>query len=246
MNAPFVIACGILLPFLGTLIGTVLIVFFRHFLTPSKLSFLNALAAGVMTAAAVWSLLLPAISLSEKPFHWLPPLLGFLLGTFCILMLEHVLSNRRTNQTGMLYLAVTLHNFPEGMAVGIAMAVLSYTENLSLSAALILSLGIAIQNIPEGAIVYAPLLSGGMDSKKAFWLSVLSGAVEPAGALLTFTLTAFCTPLLPYFLSFAAGAMLYVVADEMIPSAKQSSSSLPSVIFIFGFALMMVLDVAFG
>lgn len=242
------ILCGILLPFFGTVLGALSVMLSGRFLSSKNLRFLHAGAAGVMTAAAVFSLLIPAISLSPESVPWLPCVIGFLLGAGLILFSEKLLEKHTLKkENSMLMLAVTLHNFPEGMAVGVALAGLAYHEAVSLSAALMLSLGIAIQNIPEGAIIYAPAYAGGASKKKALYYSVLSGIVEPIGAILTFYFTKLFSPLLPYILSLAVGCMLFVVADEMIPSSKKgTASAVPSMIFIFGFALMMLLDVALG
>ena len=246
MSTSFIVASGILLPFIGTMTGIILVISFQRYLTKKCLCLTNALAAGVMAAAAIWSLLLPSISLSEGNFRFLPAVSGFLLGCFFIHYLENKFSSASENSGRMLYLAVTLHNFPEGMAVGAGLAGLLCTGSVSLSAALLLSLGIAIQNIPEGGIVYAPLVSGGMSKQKAFGLSVLSGIAEITGAVITLTFSGLMVVLLPYVLSFAAGAMVYVVAEDMIPSSRNGSSSFSSLVFCLGFTLMMLLDVAFG
>lgn len=237
---------GILLPFWGTVLGGVLAWSGNRLLHSSALRPLNAMAAGVMCAAALFSLLVPAVQLSPASVPWLPPVAGFLLGGLCILLLERLLPKACTKKDGsLLMLAVTLHNLPEGMAVGVALAGLHHTGIISPAGAMALSLGIAIQNIPEGAIIYAPMHARGESQKKALLYSVLSGVVEPIGALITFLFTGFFTPLLPYILAFAAGAMLYVVADEMLPAAK-GNSPLPTLLFMVSFATMMLLDVAFG
>lgn len=246
MSTPFIVASGMLLPFIGTMAGILLVICFQKYLTKERLCLMNALAAGVMAAAAVWSLLLPAISLSYGTFRFFPAVSGFLLGCFTIHFLEKKFSPEFSHTGAMLYLAVTLHNFPEGMAVGAGLAGLLCTGGVSLSAALLLSIGIAIQNIPEGGIVYAPLVSGGMSRQKAFLLSTLSGIAELAGSVITLSFSSLMVPLLPYVLSFAAGAMIYVVAEDMIPSSRSGSTSFSSLVFCLGFALMMLLDVAFG
>lgn len=242
------IFAGMMLPFIGTAAGAVLVMAADRLFHSRTLSALHALAAGVMTAASVFSLLLPAIQLSPASVPWLPAVTGFLLGGFCLFLLEKMLSDLSAKKDGsMMMLAVTLHNFPEGMAVGAALAGLSVSGVVTLPAALITALGISIQNIPEGAIIYAPMYARGDSRKKAFLGSVFSGAVEPIGALITFFFTSFFTPLLPYILSLAAGAMIYVVADEMIPSAKEgNASAFPTLIYLSGFALMLLLDVAFS
>lgn len=246
MSTPFAIVSGILLPFLGTMAGIFLVIGFHRFLTTRRLCLMNAFAAGVMAAAAVWSLLLPSISLCEGTFRFVPAVSGFLLGCLAIHFLEKQLSPEKEHSGSMLYLAVTLHNFPEGMAVGAGLSALISTGSVSIAAALVLSLGIAIQNIPEGGIVYAPLVSGGMSKRKAFFLSVLSGVAELSGALITLAFSGLMIPLLPYVLSFAAGAMVYVVIEDMIPMARSGSTARASIIFCQGFSLMMLLDVAFG
>lgn len=239
---------GILLPFFGTVLGVLLAMCAGGICSSKNLGYLNAVAAGVMTAASFFSLLLPSIELSSAAAPWFPAVSGFILGGLCILLLEKFLAKPHAKKDGsMLMLAVTLHNFPEGMAVGVALSGLYQTGMVSLLGALMLSLGIAIQNIPEGAIIYAPLYAKGVSRKKAFVLGVLSGVVEPIGAVITFCFTSFFSPLLPYILSFTAGAMIFVVADEMIPSGKEGNPSpLPTILFIVSFAAMMLLDVAFS
>lgn len=234
---------SIILPFIGTLLGTFPIVFSPIKFTGHRQSDLNTAAAGIMCAAAVWSLLIPSIRLSPEEIKWLPAVTGLLIGAFTVCLIERLLSKHRPQKSGMLYLAVTLHNFPEGMAVGAALAGMACTGNISLSAAILLSLGIAIQNIPEGAIVYAPLLAEGKTKGYALFLSIFSGLVEPIGAVMMFFFAGMFSPILPYVLSFSAGAMLYVIADELIPNNHNRYSA---VIFCIGFSLMMFLDVAFG
>lgn len=246
MSAPFITVSAMMLPFIGTMAGIVLVVCFQKYLSEKRLCLMNALAAGVMAAAAIWSLLLPAIALSQGTFRFFPAVSGFLLGCIAIYFLEKKFSPDADRSGRMLYLAVTLHNFPEGMAVGAGLAALLCTGSVTLTAALLISLGISIQNIPEGGIVYAPLVSGGMDKRKAFFLSFLSAVAELAGAVITLAFSSLMVPLLPYVLSFAAGAMVYVVAEDMIPSSRAGSGSFSSMVFSLGFALMMLLDVAFG
>lgn len=191
---------GILLPFWGTVLGGVLAWSGNRLLHSSALRTLNAMAAGVMCAAALFSLLVPAVQLSPASVPWLPPVAGFLLGGLCILLLERLLPKAYTKKDGsLLMLAVTLHNLPEGMAVGVALAGLHHTGIISPAGAMALSLGIAIQNIPEGAIIYAPMHARGESQKKALLYSVLSGVVEPIGALITFFSPAFSRPCFPIF-----------------------------------------------
>lgn len=239
---------AVLLPFAGTLLGVLLIMFADRYLNLQNMRYLHAASAGVMTAASFFSLLLPSIETAGNTVPWLPAVSGFLLGGLSLFLIEKAMDTPQSKKDGrMLMLAVTLHNFPEGMAVGVALAGLFQAEIVSLSGALMLSLGIAIQNIPEGAIIYAPLYAGGASRKKAFTAGLLSGLVEPVGAVIAFGFTSLFTPILPYILSFTAGAMIFVAADEMIPASKEgTSSSLPAVLFIASFAAMMLLDVAFG
>lgn len=243
----FSVIAGILLPFIGTMLGAVSIMITDRLIRPRLLQSLNAMAAGVMAAAAIFSLLIPSIELTPA-IPWLPPVAGFLLGGLSITILEKLLIKQSKRKDGsMLMLAVTLHNFPEGMAVGVALAGLYHAQAISACSAMMLSLGIAIQNIPEGAIIYAPLFARGDSRKRSFLCSLLSGVVEIMGAVLAFLFTGFLSPLLPYILAFAAGAMIFVVADEMIPQARQSAdSSVSTWLFMAGFSAMMLLDVAFA
>lgn len=249
----------ILLPFLGTSLGAAAVFFLRKKTHPALQKGMLGLASGVMLAAMVWSLLMPAMDMTRAAggIVWLPAALGFLAGIFGLLLLDQWLSRSalraklrpdgaRENQ--MLLLAVTLHNLPEGMAVGVALAgVFSLQNGLTSAGAAALSLGIALQNIPEGTIISAPLAASGMPKPKAFLYGVLSGAIEPLGAVLTLLLTRWITPLLPYVLAFAAGTMLYVVSVELIPETQQGQGSMMGAIgTALGFVFMMVLDVALG
>ncbi|MBQ7500064.1 MAG: ZIP family metal transporter [Clostridia bacterium] len=213
-------------------------------------------ASGIMIAASVWSLLLPAIEMTEAGggAAWLPATVGFLAGTAFLLALDIVIpricegGSKERDRSLMLVLAVTLHNIPEGMAVGVAMAGMLDPEAVITPAeAIALSVGIAVQNFPEGAIVSAPLLTSGFTKSRSFIYGVLSGIVEPIAAVLTVLLTSLVTPVLPYILSFAAGAMIYVVVQELIPEGQEGGRSYIAAIgTAFGFALMMLLDVALG
>ncbi|MDD3214005.1 MAG: ZIP family metal transporter, partial [Eubacteriales bacterium] len=219
-------------------------------------------ASGVMIAASVWSLLIPAIEMAEASgrIAWIPAGVGFLAGIAFLLALDmmiphlHLHADRpegihsKLRKSFMLVLAVTLHNIPEGMAVGVVFAgVLSGSTAVSVAGAFALSVGIAIQNIPEGAIISMPLLSGGISRKKAFLYGFLSGVVEPVGAVLTLLLTGVISSVLPYMLAFAAGAMIYVVVEELIPEAqREPHSNIGTIGAAMGFVLMMVLDVALG
>ena len=256
------IILGILIPFLGTSLGAAVALFIRS--TPGERlqHSLTGFAAGVMTAAAIWSLLIPSMEQSEElgRFRFLPAVIGFWAGILFLLLLDKTIPHLHTNseepegissnlkKTTMLVLAVTLHNIPEGMAVGIVYAGWrSGSAEICLSDALILAIGIAIQNFPEGAIISLPLEAKGMRKGKAALYGILSGAVEPVAALLTVWLSGYIISLLPYLLSFAAGAMLYVVVEELIPEMSAGKhSNLATLLFSFGFTLMLALDTALG
>ena len=255
------LAQGLLLPFLGTALGAGCVFFMRGGLSRRLQRSLTGFAAGVMTAASVWSLLIPAIDGSAALGRWafLPAAGGFWLGVLFLLALDRVIphlhmnSDRaegppsRLSRTAMLVLAVVLHNIPEGMAVGAVYAGWLAGGGVTLGAALILSLGIAIQNFPEGAIISMPLRASGTGKGRAFTNGVLSGAVEPAAGLLTVLAARYLIPALPWFLSFAAGAMLYVVVEELIPEMSEGEhSDLGTLMFAAGFTVMMALDVALG
>ena len=253
---------GIMIPFLGTTLGSACVFFMKKSLGDLVQRALAGFAAGVMVAASIWSLLIPAIEQSEGrgKLSFLPAFIGFWVGVLFLLLLDrliphlHVGSNQaegpksRLGRSTMMVLAVTLHNIPEGMAVGVVYAGwISGSTNITLTAALALSIGIAIQNLPEGAIVSMPLCSEGCSKPKAFGYGFFSGIVEPIAALLTIALSSIMVPVLPYFLGFAAGAMLYVVVEELIPEmAEGEHTNLGTIMFAVGFSLMMVLDVALG
>ncbi len=254
---------GISIPFLGTLLGSSCVFFLRGALKPQIQKALLGFASGVMVAASVWSLLIPAMDLSGhlNRLAFFPAVLGFLLGMAFLLTLDRLIPHLHSDhdapeglrcalpRTTMLVLAVTLHNIPEGMAVGVVFAgMLNQEGSITLASAMALSLGIAIQNFPEGAIISLPLRSQeGMSRGKAFWAGTLSGVVEPIAALITILLSQLLTPVLPYLLAFAAGAMVYVVVEELIPeSAEGEHSNIGTIGFAAGFALMMTLDVALG
>lgn len=250
---------GILVPFLGTALGASCVLFMKNMMKASVQEVLNGFAAGVMVAASVWSLLLPAMEQEADMGTWafVPAVAGFWIGLLILLVLDKAVLHLYQVSGGpkgkcvvlkgttMLVLAVTLHNIPEGMAVGAAFAgCLSGNTAVIVAGALMLSVGIAIQNIPEGAIVSMPLKAGGMKKGRAFLYGVLSGAVEPAAALLTILASGFVVPILPYLLSFAAGAMIYVVVEELIPEMSEGQdSNMGTVFFALGFTLMMALDV---
>ena len=253
---------AIFLPFLGTMLGASFVFFLKGTMHRFLQRSLTGFAAGVMVAASVWSLILPAISQSEAlgKLAFLPALIGVWGGFGFLLVLDKLIPHLHLNSTSpegasstlgksaMMVLAVTLHNLPEGMAVGVVAAgFISGNEGISAAATLALSLGIAIQNLPEGAIISMPLKSGGMRRRRAFGYGVLSGIVEPIGAILTILLASYVVPVLPYLLSFSAGAMLYVVVEELIPEMSEGDhSNVGTIFFAVGFTLMMVLDVALG
>ena len=253
---------GVLLPFAGTALGSACVFLTRRGLGDRAQRVLTGFAAGVMVAASVWSLLIPAMDQAAGLGRWafLPAAGGFWLGVLFLLALDHLVPHlhqrsqeaegpkSRLRRVTMLTLAVTLHNIPEGMAVGAVFAgLLAQDASLSLAGAAALSVGIAIQNFPEGAILSLPLRAEGMSKARAFWYGTLSGVVEPAAAALTILAASWAVPLLPCLLSFAAGAMLYVVVEELIPEMSQGKHSNAGVLaFAAGFTLMMALDVALG
>ena len=251
---------ALFLPFLGTAVGASLVFFLKGQMNRYLQRALMGFAAGVMVAASVWSLIIPAMDQSAHmgKLAFLPAFIGVWLGVLFLLALDKIIPHLHINsqcpegkscglgKSTMMVLAVALHNFPEGMAVGVVAASwLAGNENVSASAALALALGIAIQNMPEGAIISMPLKSNGMKRGRAFGYGVLSGIVEPLGAILTILLAQLLVPILPYMLSFAAGAMLYVVVEEMIPEMSEGEhSNIGTVFFAVGFTIMMVLDIA--
>jgi len=252
---------GIMIPFIGTVLGSSCVFFMKEKMDEKVQKLLLGFASGVMIAASVWSLLIPAIDMSEGfgNLSFLPAAVGFLLGMAFLLILDYIvphmhLDNQKEGceshlqKSTMLVLAVTLHNLPEGMAVGVVFAgAFMGNSEVSLTGAIALSIGIAIQNFPEGAIISMPLKSASVSKSKAFLYGAASGIVEPIGALLTILLAQFIIPILPYLLSFAAGAMIYVVIEELIPeSAIGEHTNIATIGFAIGFVLMMILDVALG
>ena len=253
---------GILIPFLGTSLGAGCVFFMKNALSDLIQRALTGFAAGVMVAASVWSLLIPAIEQSQNRSvpSFIPAFIGIWLGILFLLALDHLIPHlhvkseqsegpeSQLKRTTMMVLAVTLHNIPEGMAVGVIYAgLLSGNTQITAASAFALSIGIAIQNFPEGAIISMPLRAEGEKRSRAFLGGVLSGIVEPIGAVLTLLAAHFIIPTLPYLLSFAAGAMLYVVVEEMIPEMSQGQhSNVGTIFFAVGFSMMMVLDVALG
>ncbi len=252
---------GILLPFLGTTLGSACVFLLKKGLNQKVQRALTGFAAGVMVAASIWSLLIPAMNNASNmgKFAFVPAVVGFWAGILFLLILDktvphmHLTNEKegpksKIKKSTMLMLAVTMHNIPEGMAVGVVFAGwLSGEAEISSSAALTLALGIAIQNFPEGAIISMPVKEAGTSKGKAFMMGMLSGAVEPIAAVVTILLAGVITPLLPYLLSFAAGAMMYVVIEELIPEMSEPPhSNIGTILFALGFTLMMTLDVALG
>ena len=250
----------LLLPFLGTVLGAAMVFLVRGSIARSLHKLLLGFASGVMVAASVWSLLLPSLEMEAEAggVSWLPAAVGFVLGILFLLLLDtliphlHIGSDKpegltrncQWKRTTMLSVAVTLHNIPEGMAVGVILAsAMAEGSMIPMSAAWALAIGLAIQNFPEGAILSMPLHSEGMNKGKAFLIGALSGIVEPIAAVLTILLIGFIAPALPYLLAFAAGAMMYVVVEELIPEAQaEPHSNIPTLGFTVGFVLMMILD----
>ena len=252
-----------MIPLAGTTLGAAMVFFMKKEMSPRTTKSLLGFASGVMIAASVWSLIIPAVEMAQSSgkIAWIPALVGFLAGVGFLLLLDiliphlHVTSDKpegalssRLGRTLMLVLAVTVHNFPEGMAVGVVFAgMMSGNAGITFAGALALSVGIGIQNFPEGAIISMPLCSTGMSKFRSFTYGFLSGVVEPIGAFLMILLTSYLAPLLPYVLSFAAGAMIYVVVEELIPEAQSGEhTNLSTIGCALGFALMMTLDIALG
>ena len=252
---------GLLIPFAGTSLGAAMVFLFSKQISSDLQKILTGFAAGVMVAASFWSLLQPSLESSGAmgKLSFIPAAVGFIIGVGLLLLLDEITPHMHMDRQGegpesglkrttKLILAVTLHNIPEGMAVGVVYAGwLAGNTGVSKTAALALAIGIAIQNFPEGAIVSMPLLAEGMPKGKTFWYGVLSGAVEPVAALVTILAASAVVPVLPYLLAFAAGAMLYVVVEELIPEMSEGKhSNAGTVAFSAGFVLMMILDVALG
>ncbi len=248
---------ALLIPLAGTMLGSAFVFFMKDGIPAGLQKALLGFASGVMVAASVWSLIIPALELGEAPGNVVPVTVGLLAGFAFLLLIDYITPHihpvggpegpkSKLSRTTMLSLAVTIHNFPEGMAVGVAIAG-ALTSDFSMAGALALSLGIAIQNIPEGAIISMPLKAAGNSRARAFAIGSLSGVVEPLGGALVLLLATVATATMPYLLPFAAGAMLYVVIEELIPEASEGEhSNLATVGFAVGFALMMVLDVVLG
>lgn len=253
---------GLLIPFFGTTLGAATVFLMKNKMNATVEKLLLGFASGVMIAASVWSLLIPSIDMAESQniISWIPASVGFLLGILFLLVLDsivphlHLHSDKpegikaKIKKTTMLVFAVTLHNIPEGMAVGVTFAgALIGNAGITMAGAFALAIGIAIQNFPEGAIISMPLKSEGTSKFKAFIYGTLSGIVEPIGAIITILLTNAVVPILPYLLSFAAGAMIYVVVEELIPEAQSGEhSNIATIGVAIGFVIMMILDVALG
>lgn len=253
---------GLLIPLAGTVLGAAMVFFMKNDMNEKVEKLLLGFASGVMIAASVWSLLIPSIDMANEQgkIAWIPASFGFLLGIFFLLLLDSLVPHMHLDQqepegikanlkkTTMLVLAVTLHNIPEGMAVGVTFAgALAGDSGVTMAGAITLAIGIAIQNFPEGTIISMPLKSEGMSKSKAFLYGALSGVVEPIAALLTILLAGILVPILPFLLAFAAGAMIYVVVEELIPEAQSGEhTNIGTIGVAMGFVLMMILDVALG
>lgn len=262
MNDIIKAAIGVLLPFLGTSLGAAAVFFMKGEMNPKLQKALLGFASGVMIAASVWSLIMPAIEMAEAAGQilWLPAAGGFLAGMGFLLLLDSLIPHLHLNsdkpegrpsklgKSFMLVFSVALHNLPEGMAVGVVLAgMLSGESAITTAGAFALALGIAIQNFPEGAIISMPLVGTGLSKAKAFKYGFLSGVVEPVGAIVTILLVSLIEPVLPFILSFAAGAMIYVVVEELIPESQDGEhSNIATIGVAIGFALMMILDIALG
>lgn len=256
------ILTGLLIPFFGTTLGAATVFFMRGDINRKLEKLLLGFASGVMIAASVWSLLIPSLEMAEDKgnFAFVPAAVGFLLGMGFLLVLDSIIPHihldsekpegmkTQLKKTTMLVLAVTLHNIPEGMAVGVTFAgAIVGNSGITMAGAMALAVGIAIQNFPEGAIISMPLCSEGVSKRKSFLYGMLSGVVEPVGAVITILLTRQVVPFLPYFLSFAAGAMIYVVVEELIPESQSGEhTNIGTIGVALGFVLMMTLDVALG
>jgi len=253
---------GLLIPFLGTTIGSSMVFLMKNKMNIKTEKILLGFASGVMIAASIWSLIIPAINMAEEQgkVAWVPAAIGFLLGIVFLLVLDsfiphlHLETDKpeglksKFKKTTMMLFAVTLHNIPEGISVGVTFAgALMGNSGITMAGAIALACGIAIQNFPEGAIVSMPLKSEGLSKPKAFWYGTLSGIVEPIAAIITLLLMNVLLPVLPYLLSFAAGAMIYVVVEELIPESQAGEhSNIGTIGVAIGFVIMMILDVALG
>lgn len=256
------VVMGLMIPFLGTTLGAACVFFMKKDINDKVQRALTGFAAGVMVAASIWSLLIPALEQSAAMgrLSFVPSVIGFWFGILFLLLLDHIIPHlhrksekaegpkSKLQRTTMLVLAVTLHNIPEGMAVGVVYAgYLTGSAQITAAGAMALALGIAIQNFPEGAIISLPLKDGGCSKLKSFYYGVISGVVEPIGAMITLIFAGIVTQILPYLLSFAAGAMIYVVTEELIPESQSGKhSNIGTIGVAIGFVIMMILDVSLG
>lgn len=246
---------GILMPFIGTTLGASVVFLFKNTVSDKVQKVFLGFAAGVMIAASIWSLIIPAIEMStaQGSIGWIPAVTGIVIGTIFLLITDFIIEKNESKsdlkkRTKILNFAITLHNIPEGMIVGSALAsVLTGNFGMEFMSAIILSIGIAIQNFPEGMAISLPYKADGYCSKEAFKYGVLSGVVEPVAAVITLLISSIITSILPYLLTFAAGSMLYVVIGELIPNSHEGKSSkLSTISVIIGFLIMMILDVSLG
>ena len=256
------IILGILIPFIGTMLGAAMVFFMKNKMKPILQKYLLGFASGVMIAASIWSLMIPSMQMAKEQgkAEWIPATIGFLLGIAFLLILDSLIPHMHLDKgkpegiktkfknATMLVLAVTLHNIPEGMATGIVFAgAITQNPSITIAGAFALAIGIAIQNFPEGAIISMPLRGEGVSKGKSFFYGTLSGIVEPIAAILTILLTSIVVPILPYLLSFAAGAMIYVVVEELIPESQEGKHSNWGTIGVaIGFVVMMLLDTTLG
>ena len=257
---------GVMIPFIGTTLGAACVYVMKDKLKDRVQKGLSGFAAGVMVAASIWSLIMPSMEMVEEKLAnmaWIPAAIGFIVGIVFLLVLDSVIPHQHIDsdqpeglkaeslrKTTMMVLAVIIHNIPEGMAVGVSFAGVLYGDgDLTMAGAMVLAIGIAIQNFPEGAIISMPLRAVGVDKHKAFGMGVFSGIVEPIAAIVTILLSSIMVPILPYLLSFAAGAMMYVVVEELVPEATgegESHTNIGTIGFAAGFVIMMILDVSLG
>lgn len=257
---------GVMIPFIGTTLGAACVYVMKDKLKDRVQKGLSGFAAGVMVAASIWSLIMPSMEMVEEKLAnmaWIPAAIGFIVGIVFLLVLDSVIPHQHIDsdqpeglkaeslrKTTMMVLAVIIHNIPEGMAVGVSFAGVLYGDgDLTMAGAMVLAIGIAIQNFPEGAIISMPLRAVGVDKHKAFGMGVFSGIVEPIAAIVTILLSSIMVPILPYLLSFAAGAMMYVVVEELVPEATgegESHTNIGTIGFAAGFVIMMILDVMLG
>jgi len=254
----WIVVISLIIPLLGTTLGSAMVFFLKDSINPKLQKVLLGFASGVMIAASIWSLLEPAIDTYDNYKKWLIPGIGFLVGIIFLLLLDYLIPHihidkqeegikkTKLSKTSKMFLAVTLHNIPEGLAVGVVIAGM-ISGNINEQAMLALSIGIAIQNFPEGAIISMPLREEGLSRFKAFLYGFMSGVVEPIAGLVAILLTYYVNTILPFVLAFAAGAMIYVVVEELIPEANEGAhSNLATIGLAIGFVLMMTLDIALG